>query len=73
MSVYAEDMGRMNEEYTRIKQECGLLDYDDLLFFLERLLTEFPHVRQAVTSSISHIMVDEYQDTNLVLARLMGF
>lgn len=72
LGTYAEDMTRLNEEYTRIKQECGLLDYDDLLFFLERLLTDFPHVRQAVASSISHIMVDEYQDTNLVQARLTG-
>ena len=72
LGAYAEDMARLDEEYTRMKRECGLLDYDDLLFMLERLLTDFPHVRQAVTSSISHIMVDEYQDTNLVQARLTG-
>ncbi len=72
MRAYEDDMGRLLEEYTRIKRECGLLDYDDLLFLLERLLTEHPHVREAVTASISHIMVDEYQDTNLVQARLVG-
>ena len=72
MRLYEDDIARLQEEYTRIKLECGLLDYDDLLFLLERLLTDHPHVREQVASSISHIMVDEYQDTNLVQARLVG-
>ncbi|KAF5053202.1 ATP-dependent DNA helicase PcrA [anaerobic digester metagenome] len=71
LGTYEDDLTRLIEEYERIKAECGLLDYDDLLFLLERLLTEHQHVREAVTSSISHIMVDEYQDTNLVQARLV--
>jgi DNA helicase-2/ATP-dependent DNA helicase PcrA len=71
LGAYEDDLTRIIEEYERLKVECGLLDYDDLLFLLERLLTEHPHVREAVTSSISHIMVDEYQDTNLVQARLV--
>jgi DNA helicase-2/ATP-dependent DNA helicase PcrA len=72
LGTYEDDLRRLLEEYERIKHECGLLDYDDLLFLLERLLTEHPQVREAVTSSISHIMVDEYQDTNLVQARLVS-
>lgn len=72
LGTYEDDLTRLIEEYERIKRECGLLDYDDLLFLLERLLREHAHVRQAVTASISHIMVDEYQDTNLVQARLVG-
>lgn len=72
LGVYETDLLRLTAEYTRIKLECGLLDYDDLLFLLERLLREHPHVRETVTTSISHIMVDEYQDTNLVQARLVS-
>jgi len=72
MRLYETDITRLYEEYTRMKLECGLLDYDDLLFLLERLLSENPHVREVITSAISHIMVDEYQDTNLVQARLVG-
>ncbi|GAB1409854.1 ATP-dependent helicase [Desulfovibrionales bacterium] len=72
LKVYEDDLIRWCEEYGRIKQECGLMDYDDLLFLLERLLTEHPQVREGVSASISHIMVDEYQDTNLVQARLVG-
>lgn len=72
LGSYEDDIARLMEEYSRIKLECGLLDYDDLLFLLERLLTEHPHVRDIVAGSISHVMVDEYQDTNLVQARLVG-
>ena len=71
LGTYEDDLARLFAEYERLKHECGLLDYDDLLFLLERLLTEHPHIRESVTSSISHIMVDEYQDTNLVQARLV--
>ncbi|NLY42295.1 MAG: ATP-dependent helicase [Desulfovibrionales bacterium] len=71
LKVYEDDLIRWCEEYGRIKQECGLMDYDDLLFLLERLLSEHPYVREAVSASLSHIMVDEYQDTNLVQARLV--
>jgi DNA helicase-2/ATP-dependent DNA helicase PcrA len=72
LGTYEDDLRRLLEEYERIKHECGLLDYDDLLFLLERLLSDHAHIREAVTSSISHIMVDEYQDTNLVQARLVS-
>ncbi len=72
LGVYEGDLVRLLEEYERIKLECGLLDYDDLLFLMERLLAGHPHVRQTVAASISHIMIDEYQDTNLVQARLVG-
>jgi DNA helicase-2/ATP-dependent DNA helicase PcrA len=71
LGTYEDDLGRLQEEYERIKKECGLLDYDDLLFLLERLLVDHPHVRESVASSISHVMVDEFQDTNLVQARLV--
>lgn len=72
LGVYEGDLERLAEEYTRSKLEYGLVDYDDLLFLLERLLTDHPQVREQISHSITHIMVDEYQDTNLVQARLVA-
>lgn len=68
---YLKDIERIHEHYVKFKFEHGLMDYDDLLVNLRRLLAEFPEARDAVSSRFSHIMVDEYQDTNLVQAEIV--
>ncbi len=40
------------------------LDFDDLILYVIRLLEEVPEVRQRWQSRFTHILVDEYQDTN---------
>ena len=40
------------------------MDFDDLIFYTVRLLTEFPEVRNQYNYQFRHILVDEYQDTN---------
>ncbi len=68
---YAEDLSRLAAEYAALKRAHGMLDYDDLLFELERLLLAEAHVRKSVNERWRFVMVDEYQDTNLVQARLV--
>lgn len=68
---HAEDIERLAVEYQAFKERNGLLDYDDLLFTLERLLSENAEVREYCAHQFRYIMVDEYQDTNLVQARLV--
>ena len=70
LQEYQEDIERLWAAYTELKRRYGVMDYDDLLFELERLLAEHPDVRTQVAAGISHVMVDEYQDTNRVQARL---
>ena len=67
---YIEDIERVSKAYSIEKQRLRLLDYDDLLFFTERLLEEHSEVLGFVRTVYKYIMVDEYQDTNLVQARL---
>lgn len=67
---HAEMMRRMGDEYTRIKRERGLLDYDDLLFEFERVLMSREDALSYCRRRHRYIMVDEFQDTNLVQARL---
>jgi DNA helicase-2/ATP-dependent DNA helicase PcrA len=57
--------------YEAYKAGSGLLDYDDLLSGLEKLLTTHEPAREFVRRRIAHVMVDEYQDTNPVQARLV--
>ncbi len=43
---------------------ANALDFDDLLLQGVQLLETFPEVRERVRARCSHVLVDEYQDTN---------
>lgn len=68
---HADDLNRMAEAYATFKAEHKLLDYDDLLFTLERMLRDTPDLADYYRARHRYIMVDEYQDTNRVQARLV--
>jgi DNA helicase-2/ATP-dependent DNA helicase PcrA len=62
-------------QYESYKRERGLLDYDDLLERLVELLENHEPVCRRLAAIYRYIMIDEYQDTNLVQAeivRLLG-
>lgn len=67
---HAQAMEQMAEVYAVYKKEKALLDYDDLLFELERLLISRPEALARCRERHRYIMVDEYQDTNPVQARI---
>ncbi len=68
---HADALTALQEAYTTYRKSQGVLDYDDLLFELEALLQEDrPEVRY-LRQRFKYIMVDEYQDTNLVQARIV--
>lgn len=68
---YAGAMQELCEAYGVFRREKGLLDYDDLLFGLEALFRRHPEALARCRERFSHVMVDEYQDTNLVQDRLV--
>ena len=70
MLPYAGDIAKLGEAYTAFKAEHRLLDYDDLLFTLERTLGEHQDLLDYLRERHRYVMVDEYQDTNRVQARL---
>lgn len=57
--------------YQERKARHNFFDYDDLLVYLHRLLKNHEDIRESVSSSYRYIMVDEYQDTNLLQAEIM--
>lgn len=67
---HADDIARLGAGYTAFKAEHHLLDYDDLLFTLERMLMEHADLADYLRERHRYVMVDEYQDTNRVQARL---
>jgi ATP-dependent DNA helicase UvrD/PcrA len=58
-------------KYETYKRERGLLDYDDLLYRLAELLQQHENVRRRLSDTYRYIMIDEYQDTNLIQAELV--
>ena len=48
------------------------MDYDDLLVYLHRLLSEHEQVRNRLSSLYEYILVDEYQDTNRIQADIVA-
>ncbi len=57
--------------YESYKRERALLDYDDLLYRLAELLSSHEPVRRRLSDTYRYIMIDEYQDTNLIQAELV--
>lgn len=68
---HAEALTELGEAYARFRHERALLDYDDLLFELEELIRSDETAAAKLRERFRHILVDEYQDTNLVQARLV--
>ncbi len=71
LSDHLDDILSLRDHYASFKMDHGLMDYDDLLVNWKRLLEEAPEARQQISSRFSHIMVDEYQDTNLIQADIV--
>lgn len=52
--------------YQKILHENDMLDFGDLLLFALKLLRERPRVLSEIRRRFTHVLVDEFQDTNLV-------
>ncbi|HEX5580321.1 MAG TPA: ATP-dependent helicase, partial [Gemmatimonadaceae bacterium] len=66
-----EDILRVFADYTERKAERNLVDYDDLLLFWAALLEGPAELAERVAGLYDHILVDEYQDTNVLQARVL--
>jgi DNA helicase-2/ATP-dependent DNA helicase PcrA len=63
-------LDKIGKLYTKYKEERLLLDFDDLLLRLLQLLETRPDVRERIARRYGQVMVDEYQDTNELQARI---
>ena len=57
---------RTYEAYQRRLLEANAADFDDLLYHVARLIRDHEDLRRALDQRFKYILVDEYQDTNLV-------
>lgn len=59
---------RICDIYKLYKSKCkqaGVMDFDDILLNMNLLLRDNPEALESISARFSHILVDEYQDTNM--------
>jgi len=71
LSDHVEEILQLRKHYGEFKFDHGLMDYDDLLVNWKRLLAESPAALDEISGRFRYIMVDEYQDTNLIQANII--
>ena len=64
-------IGRVFSLYTERKRAQGVLDFDDMLLYWRAAATD-PSVGPVLADAYDHILVDEYQDTNILQAEIVG-
>jgi DNA helicase-2/ATP-dependent DNA helicase PcrA len=69
-SEWERDLNRLFLGYVEAKQAQKVLDYDDLLLYWAQMVAE-PQLAREIGERFSHILVDEYQDTNRLQAAIL--
>lgn len=69
---YLEEILKLQTAYEQYKAKHNLMDYDDLLVYLRKLLRDHDGVRHAINDRYKYVMVDEYQDTNKIQSEIVG-
>lgn len=64
-------IARIFRRYQELLLQSRALDFDDLLFWAVRLLETYPQLRKKWAARYQHILVDEFQDTNMLQYRLL--
>jgi DNA helicase-2/ATP-dependent DNA helicase PcrA len=68
---YQGELSKLWEQYASYKRQHHMMDFDDLLVYLNQLLREHREVSLELSSQYNYVLVDEYQDTNLVQAEIV--
>jgi DNA helicase II / ATP-dependent DNA helicase PcrA len=64
--TYLEEVAlRVYERYQQLLDSNNAVDFDDLLLWVVRLLADHPDVCARYAQRFEHVLVDEFQDTNL--------
>jgi DNA helicase-2/ATP-dependent DNA helicase PcrA len=69
----SDDIEEVFKRYVEKKKAVNAMDFDDLLFYWHKVLQEHEDLRRFYASTFSHILVDEYQDTNRIQAEIVDF
>ncbi len=62
---------RIADLYASRKRAADVMDFDDLLLLLRDLVATRPDIRDRLATQFRYILVDEYQDTNVIQAEIV--
>ena len=70
-------LGEVYKRYQEKLKQSGVMDFDDILLNTNYLLRDNPEALKSIAGRFTHILVDEYQDTNaaqyVILKKLAQF
>ncbi|MDY6949827.1 MAG: ATP-dependent helicase, partial [Pseudomonadota bacterium] len=67
---WSDELTTLFRRYVELKHSQQLLDYDDLLLYWHLLVQE-PQLARDIGTRFSHVLIDEYQDTNALQAEIV--
>jgi len=70
-SYFEEIVHRVYQRYQQLLSQGRAVDFDDLLMKTVQLFQDHPQILNQYQSKYVHILVDEFQDTNIVQYMLM--
>jgi DNA helicase II / ATP-dependent DNA helicase PcrA len=68
--MWSEELRTLFAGYVEEKQRQNVLDYDDLLLYWAAMMGD-PGIATELGERFSHVLVDEYQDTNRLQSRIL--
>ncbi|MFO8035276.1 MAG: UvrD-helicase domain-containing protein [Anaerolineales bacterium] len=66
-----EVIQRVYEGYQNMLLTSNAMDFDDLLLWMATVLSDHPRIREKYARRYQHILVDEFQDTNMAQYTLL--
>jgi DNA helicase II / ATP-dependent DNA helicase PcrA len=73
LSEFLDQIELINKGYEKYKKICRIFDYDDLMEVLRDSLRDNISFRKRLNNEYRYIMVDEYQDTNVVQKEIVEY
>jgi len=70
-NIFQKRVGLVYQRYQEDLKKNNALDFGDLLIFVLILFQKFPEVLRMYQDLCQYVMVDEFQDTNLIQYRLL--
>ncbi len=60
-----QELADAYKAYQALKTKEGLMDFSDLVYYLLKLFRDRPNVLEKYRRQFTHVLVDEFQDTNI--------
>lgn len=75
MDFNHQNISRCYEKYQSLLKNSDAMDFDDIIFYTVKLLSENEQIREYYQRKFRYVLVDEYQDTNhaqFILTKLLS-